>query len=385
MSKVSRFTIRSSGWLLGQLLLVLVSVSAVAAEVVEESIDSEAHKFRIVQLASGLHHPWAVAQLPDGRYLVTERRGRMALVEKGEVRYLEGVPPVSAVGQGGLLDVVLHPKYGDGANDWIYFTYSKAGDGGTATVLARARLRDGALADVQELFVQDRYSSPGRHYGSRLAWRRDGSLMMSIGDRGTNPERAQDARDHAGTVLRLSETGGAPADNPFAGKETGLDEIYSIGNRNIQGMVVAADDRVWATEHGPLTGDELNLIEPGVNYGWPDVSRGRDYVTRRPIGVPSKPGMRDAQFLFKDRFAPSGLAQVKSERFPEWNGNLLAGGLRSEQLQRLVIRDDKVTHSETLLQGEIGRIRDLRQGADGYIYLLNDKPDGGLYRLEPVQ
>lgn len=364
------------------------TVAATAAEVVEKSIDSEAGKFRIVRLASGLHHPWAVARLPDGRFLVSERRGRVALIENGKVRYIEGAPEVSAVGQGGLLDLVLHPQYGDGAHDWIYMTYSKpaeeAGEGGTATALGRARLQNNALTDFEELFVQDRYSQPGRHYGSRLAWRKDGTLMMTLGERGVSPERAQDRRDHAGSVLRLTDTGGAPADNPFVGDKSGLDEIYSYGNRNIQGLVVADDDRVWASEHAAATGDELNLIQAGQNYGWPVVSRSNDYRTNEPIGVKSKPGVHDAQFTYAGRFAPSGLAQVDSRHFPAWRGNLLAGGLASEKLQRLALKGDKVIHSETLLEGQIGRIRDVRQGADGYIYLLNDTSDAGLYRLEPV-
>ncbi|MCX2833236.1 Glucose/arabinose dehydrogenase, beta-propeller fold [Microbulbifer thermotolerans] len=365
-------------------VLVGAAVLTNAAEMVEEKVDSELHSFRIVQLASGLHHPWAVAPLPDGRFLVSERRGRLALIENDKVVYIEGVPKVSALGQGGLLDLVLHPRYGDGEHDWIYMTYSKPGETGSATALARAKLKGVALTDFQELFVQDRYSQPGRHYGSRLAWRADGTLLMTIGDRGVTPERAQDKKDHAGSVLRLTETGTAPADNPFAGEDTGLDEIYSYGNRNIQGLVVAADGRIWASEHAALTGDELNLIEAGQNYGWPIVTRSKDYGTKEPIGAPSMPGVRDAQYIYQGRFAPSGLAQVKSNFFPEWEGNLLAGGLGSQKLLRIQLNGDKVVETEILLEGQLGRIRDVRQGPDGYIYLLNDTSDGGLYRLEPA-
>ncbi|KUJ83869.1 glucose sorbosone dehydrogenase [Microbulbifer flavimaris] len=360
-------------------------IAATAAEVVEERIDTDQHDFRIVRLASGLHHPWAVAQLPDGRSLVTERRGRLALVDNGKVTYLDGVPEVSAVGQGGLLDVVLHPQYGDGEHDWIYLTYSKAGDEGTATAMGRAKLKGDALTGFEELFVQDRFSQPGRHYGSRLAWREDGTLMMTIGDRGVVRERAQDIEDHAGSVLRLTASGEAPADNPFAGDKAGLDEIYSFGNRNIQGLVVTADDQVWGSEHAARGGDELNLIEAGKNYGWPKATRSKEYSRDEAIGVPSVPGVQDPQHYYEGRFAPSGLAQVESQYFPQWQGNLLAGGLGSEKLLRIVIDGSNVKNTEVLLDGAIGRIRDVRQAGDGYIYLLNDQSDAGLYRLEPVQ
>src|SRR5690554_2567613 len=330
-----------------------ISGQALAAETLIERVETEHHDLRLERVATGFEHPWAVAQLPDGSFLVSGRPGRLAHVgEDGESRHLEGVPEVNARGQGGLLDVVLHPEYGagDGEQDWIYFTWSQAGSGGTATTLSRARLVDGALTDVEELFAQDRYSGPGRHYGSRLAWLPDGTLAMSIGDRGSHPPRAPD----------------------------------SIGNRNIQGMVVNAEGQVWATEHGPLGGDELNLIEPGVNYGWPEVSLGVDYATRQPIGADSLPGMRDARYIFGGRFAPSGLSEVASEQFPEWQGNLLAGGLRRERLMRLALEGGEVAESEVILDGEIGRIRDVRQGGDGALYLLDDDARGSLYRLMPA-
>ncbi|WP_445000575.1 PQQ-dependent sugar dehydrogenase [Halomonas mongoliensis] len=357
-------------------------------ETVIERIATNHHDLRLERLATGLEHPWAVAQLPDGSFLVSERPGRLAHIsENGDIRHLEGVPEVNARGQGGLLDVVLHPEYGSegGEQDWIYFTWSQAGSGGTVTALSRARLGDGALEEVEKLFVQDRFSGPGRHYGSRLAWLPDGTLVMSIGDRGSHPERSQDRGDHAGSVLRLTETGGVPEDNPYLEDADALDELYSIGNRNIQGMVVNAAGQVWATEHGPLGGDELNLIEPGVNYGWPEVSLGVDYSTRAPIGADSHPEMRDAQYIFEGRFAPSGLAEVASEHFPAWQGNLLAGGLRSQLLKRLVLESDEVAESEVILDGEIGRIRDVRQGRDGALYLLDDDENGSLFRLMPAQ
>ncbi len=370
---------------------LVVGGQALAAEtlpdIIVERIGTQHHDLRLERIAGGLEHPWAMAQLPDGSFLVSERPGRLAHVsEGGEVSHLEGVPEVNARGQGGLLDVVLHPDYGQagGEHDWIYFTWSQAGSGGTATALSRARLEDDALVDVEELFVQDRVSGPGRHYGSRLAWLPDGSLLMSIGDRGSQPPRAQDKGDHAGSILRFTETGEVPDDNPFLDDADALDELYSIGNRNIQGMLVNADGQVWATEHGPRGGDELNRIEAGENYGWPEVSRGRDYGTGEPIGADSLPGMRDPIYVFDGTLAPSGLAEVTSDHFPEWQGNLLAGGLRSQLLKRLTLDGDAVAESEVILDGEIGRIRDVRQGRDGALYLLDDDPRGSLYRLVPA-
>ncbi|MDX5377301.1 MAG: PQQ-dependent sugar dehydrogenase [Halomonas sp.] len=357
--------------------------SAQAIEVVDR-ISTEHLELRLERIAEGLEHPWSVEQLADGRFLVSERPGRLALIdETGDVTHLQGVPEVSAQSQGGLLDVALHPHYGDGEHDWLYFTWSKPGAGGTATALSRARLGDGELTDVELLFAQGRYTDPGRHYGSRLAWLPDGTLLMSIGERGS-PSRAQDRRDHAGSVLRLTETGGVPDDNPFVGNDEALDEIFTFGNRNPQGLVVTQAGDAWATEHGPLGGDELNRLIGGENYGWPEVSLGKTYVSRRPVGEATLPGMRDPVHVFEDRFAPSGLAEVTSPMFEAWRGNLLAGGLHREQLYRLTLENAQVVDTELVLDGQIGRIRDVHQGQDGAIYLINDDPQGSLYRLRPV-
>ncbi|MGR2739733.1 PQQ-dependent sugar dehydrogenase [Billgrantia sp. Q4P2] len=358
--------------------------SVQAAEIVAERIATEHLELRLERIAEGLEHPWSVIMLPDGRFLVSERPGRLALVEEdGSISHLDGLPEISARTQGGLLDVTLHPRYGDGEHDWIYFTWSKPDGSQTATALGRARLDDTRLSDLETLFEQERPADPGRHYGSRLAWLPDGTLLMSIGDRGS-PPRAQDGRDHAGSILRLTETGGVPEDNPFVGDDGTLDEIFTLGNRNAQGLVVTEAGEAWATEHGPLGGDELNRLIGGENYGWPEVSLGRSYVSRQPVGEDSLPGMRDPVHVFEDRFAPSGLTQVTSSMFREWQGNLLAGGLQSEQLHRLALDGDELVDSEVVLDGQIGRIRDVYQGHDGAIYLINDDPQGNLYRLRPV-
>jgi glucose/arabinose dehydrogenase len=368
--------------------MLACAISTANADIVEKALETDHLTVSIERIADGFEHPWAVAFLPDGRYLVSERSGQLKLVDpaRGETRSLEGMPAVSTQGQGGLLDVVLHPDFGkgNGDNDWIYFTWSKPDGNNSRSALSRVKWQNGELADLEHLFEQDRASGPGRHYGSRLAWLPDGSLLMSVGDRGSEPPRAQASDDHAGSTLRLTATGGVPDDNPFVGDDTTLDEIYSLGNRNIQGMTVLSNGQAWASEHGPRTGDELNHIVAGNNYGWPEVSQGNDYATNEPIGEDSLPGMVDPVYVFEGRFAPAGLAQVTSNAFGAWEGNLLAGGLGSEKLLRLRLEDGSVAEEELVLDGQIGRIRDVRQGPDDAIYLLTEASQGGLYRLRPT-
>ena len=346
-------------------------------------LSTEYESIRLHRLIGGLEHPWAVAFLPDGDYLITERPGRLQRFDGDDLHEVSGVPEVYVENQGGLLDLVLHPEYED--NGWLYFTWSKGDSDETTVALSRARLEDDALEDRELLFEQDRRSEPGRHYGSRLAWKDDATLLMSVGDRGAEPERAQDTADHAGTVLRLTDDGQVPEDNPHLDDEDILDEIWSWGHRNIQGMVVDPDTGdVWATEHGPRGGDELNLIRPGVNYGWPEVGKGRDYGTEEPYGeARSREDVEDPVYEFLPTHAPSGLALVTADRFPAWRGNLLAGGLLAERIRRVVLEDHEVVHEEELILGRIGRIRDVREGPEGNIYVLNDESEAGLWRIEP--
>lgn len=378
------------------LVLVLTLWSMAAPALAEQRITSQEYDLTLTKVASGLRHPWGMAQLPDGRWLISERGGQLVRVEaNGRLERRPLGLELSARGQGGLLDIALHPKFDlseeNRQHDWLYLSFSHAKNRGSATALGRLRFSDDQPGRVERLFTQNRYSTPGRHYGSRLAWLDDGSLLMSIGERGQDPDRAQDGSDHAGKILRLDENGGIPADNPFVDDPEVDDAVFSLGNRNPQGLIVAEDGRIWSTEHGPRTGDELNLIEAGINYGWPLVSRGRDYVTNLPIGRDRAPGMRDPVYVFEGRFAPSGLSEVKSvgngqsEIFAAWRGDLLAGGLRSEQLVRLSVDEGAVVEHEVILDGEIGRIRSVRQGQDGAVYLLQDAPDAGLYRLSPDQ
>lgn len=343
---------------------------------------------RVTKLAGGLDRPWAVAFLPDGRFLVTERPGRVVIVDNGEIVPLSGTPVVKAVNQGGMMEVVTHPDYEQ--NGWIYLTYSRENDeGDTAVAVVRGRIEGTEFVDQEELFVQNQFSSPGRHYGSKIAFDNQGLMYVSIGDRGANPPRAQDNSDHAGTLLRLYDDGTVPADNPFVNDPNVADEIFSYGHRNIQGLIINQEtNEIWATEHGPRGGDELNFVEAGLNYGWPDASLGMSYgdETRFHDGTVARSidGMVDPVYEFLPTLAPAGLALVTSEKFPRWQGNLLAGGLRPERIRRLLIMDGEVIHDEELLPFEIGRIRDVREGPDGNIYVVTDENPGGLYLIEPA-
>lgn len=372
-------------------LLTIVSCTTGEENWQSKQLRTQYHEIRLVRIVDGLEHPWSIAFLPDGRKLVTERPGRLNIIEGNSKTRVTGLPEIYARGQGGLLEVVLHPNYEE--NGWIYMTYSKPnGQGETATALMRARLDGTRLTDVEDVFVQDRYSSPGRHYGSKLAWMSDGTLLMSIGDRGTEPPRAQDIGDHAGTLLRLNDDGSVPADNPFVNNPDALDEIYSYGHRNIQGLVVDPEtDEIWVTEHGPRGGDLLHLIEPGNNYGWPVVTQGLDYRTQEEFPharARRMEGVTPHIYEFLPSHPPGGLAMVTTDRFPRWQDDLLAGGLRSERIRRLVVRESEeqyeVFHDEELLLQEVGRIRDVREGPDGNIYVLTDHSNGALYRIEPV-
>jgi aldose sugar dehydrogenase len=355
------------------------------AEVVAARVESEAASFRVVRVAGRLQNPWGLAFLPDGRMLVTERRGVLNLIDGERIVPVAGLPEIHVGGQGGLLDVVLHPDYA--ANGWIYFTYSAPGDGGAGTALARARLEGEALASLEVLYEMQQKTGRGQHFGSRIAFLPDGTLLLTIGDRGDGP-RAQDPMDPAGSTIRLNDDGSIPADNPFVGREDALAELFTIGNRNSQGMAVHPETgAVWQTEHGPRGGDELNLIRPGQNYGWPLASFGADYVTRFQVGTRHD---RTPQFVepvthWTPSIAPSGTMFYTGEAFPGWRGNLFVGALAYRMLVRVVLDGETVTHRENLLEGTVGRIRQVKQGPSGMLYLLTDEHDGGIYRMEPVR
>ena len=350
--------------------------------------NTQYQRVRVSAVAEGLENPWAVAFMPDGTYLVTEKPGRLLHIDGDDRREIGGLPEIQAFRQGGLLDVVLHPDYEE--NGWVYFTYSKPnGSNETATAVARARISDGELTDMEEIFVQDRFSDPGRHYGSRIAWTNDGYMLVSIGDRGSNPPRAQDTRDHAGTLLRLNYDGSVPDDNPFVGNDDFHPEIFSYGHRNIQGLVVDPEtNEIWATDHGPRGGDLLQRVEAGNNYGWPIVTQGLDYRTEGPYdGFEAREmdGVARHFHEFLPTLAPSGLALINHANFGNWQGNLLAGGLRSQRILRILLSDVEVLHMEELFTQDFGRIRDVRLSPEGHVYILTDHSDGKLLRVEAIE
>jgi glucose/arabinose dehydrogenase len=280
------------------------------------------------------------------------------------------------------MDVALHPRFTD--NGLVYLSYAADLPGGRGTHVARGRLQGHHLRDVEVIFRAQPGFGGGRHFGSRLLFDPDGYLFITLGDRGNRPN-GQDLGNHPGSIIRLHDDGSVPDDNPFVGRAGVRPEIYTYGNRNVQGIALQPGSAlIWAHEHGPQGGDELNLINAGANYGWPVITYGRNYVTGTRIGEgTSKTGMEQPVYYWVPSIAPSGMAFYDGDRFPEWQGNLLVGSLKFELLVRLELENGRVTHEERLLEGELGRIRDVRSGPDGYIYLLTDEPDGELVRLEP--
>jgi glucose/arabinose dehydrogenase len=347
-------------------------------------VRSEQATFRVVPVASGLEHPWGMAFLPDGSVLVTERPGRLRRVRDGvlDPEPIEGVPEVYASGQGGLLDVALDPAFA--SNRTIYLSYAAEGDGGNSTRVARARLGDGRLEDLEVIFIALPLVPSSKHFGSRLAFDPEGLLFITVGERGQG-ERAQDLGDHNGSVIRLYPDGSVPEDNPFVGTAGARPEIFSYGHRNPQGLAIHPQTGIpWLHEHGARGGDEVNVVRPGVNYGWPVITYGIDY-SGAPIGEGThKDGMAQPIHYWVPSIAPSGMAFYDGQAFPEWQGDLFVGALRAELLVRLELDGERVVEEERLLEGALGRIRDVAVGPDGYLYLLTDESNGGLYRLEPA-
>jgi glucose/arabinose dehydrogenase len=386
MSKVGgRSRVPSS--ILGTLIAMLLSatIGCVQRSDADQVISTDDYRVRVVTIVRGLDHPWGLAFLPDGRMLVTERPGRLRIIEHGvlDPDPITGVPDVAAVGQGGLLDIALHPDYA--RNGWIYLSYAASGEGGVGTELARGRLQGHRLTDVEVLFRLQPKSGAGRHFGGRIVFDREGYVYLTLGDRGERP-RAQALDDHAGSVIRLHDDGRVPQDNPFVGRAGARAEIYTYGNRNVQGAARHPQTgEIWTHEHGPQGGDEVNIIRAGTNYGWPVITYGVNYVTGTKIGEGThKEGMAQPIHYWVPSIAPSGMAFYTGERFPAWQGDLFVGALKDQMLVRLEIEGGRVMQEERMLKGVLGRIRDVRDGPDGYLYLLTDAPDGVLARLEPA-
>ena len=359
------------------------------AEAVADGVKSEEATFRVVQIADSLTHPWAVDWLPDGRMLITERPGQILLMDGNGATPLSGVPEVWAKNQGGMLDIRVAPDYED--SGWIYMSYSvKDGDVG-GTVVSRAKLDGTSLTNLEEIYRQQPFLAPDYHFGSRIVFANDGTMYVSLGERGQRRERTIEIptpTTSVGTTVRLNMDGSVPDNNPFVGTEEGLPEVFSYGHRNQQGMAIHPQTgAVWQHEHGPHGGDELNLVEAGNNYGWPAVSYGDTYRTpREEIGGRTAEGITNPVTYWDPSPALSGMTFYTGDRFPNWENNLFMGALAHLKLIRVELdANNEVAHQEELLKGKLGRIRDVATGPDGYLYVLTDAPNGGLYRLEPTE
>lgn len=338
-------------------------------------------------VVTGLEHPWAMAFLPDGGLLVTERPGRLRIVRDGVAGApVAGVPEVFARGQGGLLDVALSPDFARSGR--LYLSYAKPGPGGAGTAVMAATLQvegtSGRLVDRQVIFEMNRFTGTRHHFGSRIAIARDGNLFVTLGERG-EADRAQDADDLAGGVVRIGPDGSIPSDNPFV-NHTGADAFWSIGHRNPQGATIRpSDGSLWTVEHGAMGGDEINKPLAGRNYGWPVIAYGQHYGGGR-IGVGTEaPGYQQPVYYWDPSIAPSGLDFYEGEMFPQWRGDLLVGALKFQLLVRLEMDGDRVVGEERLFAGAFGRIRDVRVGPDGAIWLVTDENPGSVIRITPAE
>jgi aldose sugar dehydrogenase len=355
-----------------------------AASAVAQSYGSEEHAFRVVKVAEGLQQPWSVAFLPDGRMLVTEKAGKLRVIsnQKLQPKAIDGLPQVTVHGQGGFFDAVPHPQFEK--NQLLYLSYAARGDDGVGTELARGKLVDDRLENVQVLFRQSPKGKSGNHFGGRIVFDRAGFLYLTLGDRGEMP-RAQRPDDHAGSVIRLHDDGRVPADNPFVGKAGWKPEKLDLGHRNMQGAALhPVTGILWTHEHGPQGGDEINVIRAGTNYGWPVITYGVNYGIGTKIGEGTqKEGMAQPLYYWVPSIAPSGMAFYTGDKFPKWKGDLFVGSLKFQLLVRLRLDGEKVVKEERVLQGALGRIRDVRMGPDGFIYVVTDENPGVVARLEP--
>ena len=346
---------------------------------------SDKHDFRIVPIVGGLDHPWGLVFLPNGDMLVTERSGQLRIVRDGvlDPKPIEGVPKVFDSGQGGLMDVALHPNFE--SNRLVYLSYAGRGPGGAGTEVARGRLAGNKLAGVEVIFRVAPKTSGSNHYGSRLLFAPDGTLFITTGDRYSYLEQAQDPSDHLGTIVRVHDDGSVPEDNPFVGRSDARPEIYTYGHRNVQGIALRPGDKsIWMHEHGPRGGDEVNILKPGANYGWPTITYGIDYSGAIISDKSAAPGMEQPVVYWDPSIAPSGMVFYDGDRFPNWRGDIFLGALAQAHLRRLELDGDRVVTQEVLLEDLGERIRDVRVGPDGYLYVLTDSGDGQILRLEPA-
>lgn len=363
------------------LLFVCLGIMLYSPASANQAITAGSEKILLKPIAEGLKEPWSMAFLPDGRILVTEKSGKLRVIENGKLlpQAIANVPKVVDRGQGGLLDVVLHPQYAE--NGWLYLSYSDKGEGGVGAEVLRAKLAGNKLVETQVIFRQAPKVSGGNHFGSRIVFDREGYLYITMGDRGEQ-DRAQQIGQHVGKIVRINDDGTVPKENPFAGNSDALPEIYSYGHRNVQGATMhPTTGRIWTHEHGPQGGDEINILQAGTNYGWPVITYGVNYFIGTKIGEGThKTGMAQPLYKWVPSIAPSGMAFYTGDAYPSWKGNLFVGSLKFQTLVKLTLDGDKMVKEERLLDG-IGRVRDVRQGPDGLLYLIaSDR----LLQLQPA-
>ncbi len=350
-------------------------------EASDNYISSEKLTFKVDTIATGLVNPWGLTFLPNNDLLVTERDGEVRIIRGDKLleNKITGVPEVYTNGQGGLFEIKLHPEYEK--NGWLYISYAASGNGGGNTAIMRAKLGGFNLINKEVIFQAEPFLSGGNHFGGRMEFDREGFLYFSVGERGRQTN-AQTLKNHCGKIFRLRDDGSIPDDNPFLDKDYAKHEIYTYGNRNPQGMAVHPETgEIWTHEHGPMGGDEINIVKAGTNYGWPEATYGKNYNGTTITEFTSKPGLADPLHYWVPSIAPSGMTFVTSDNYSSWQGNLLVGSLKFRYVARLELEGEKVVHEEKLLEG-IGRVRAIEQGPDGYIYVSTEGP-GMVLRMVP--
>ncbi|PXX90308.1 glucose dehydrogenase [Marinobacter vulgaris] len=369
-----------------RLILGLSFVLVSAPTLSGQTFSSDKAEFQLETVAQNLEHPWSLAFLPDDSMLVTEREGRLRIIRDGALvdEPVSGLPELVVSGQGGLLDVILHPEFED--NRTLFLSYAhKISRKGMTTRVAKARLDGNQLSDVEVIFEALPRGSTGRHFAGRMEFDREGNLYVAVGDRG-EMDRAQQTDDDAGGVHRLTTDGQPAPGNPFTDDASVNDTFFTYGNRNIQGMTIHPETgEIWSHEHGPRGGDEINIIRAGNNYGWPDVTYGIDYSGIPITDKTTMEGVTDPLHYWDPSIAPSGMAFYTGDEFPQWQGDLFVGALKMRKLVRLSIENEEVVEEEDLLESLDERIRDVRMGPDGALWLLTDHSDGKVYRIVPAE
>lgn len=369
--------------LIGLALTISLSAASVGAALAQDSAPASAN-YRVVPMAEGLDHPWSLTFLPDESMLIVELSGQIRSMKDGALSPdpVAGVPPVFFRSQGGLFDAVLHPEFA--TNRLLYLSYAHGTADANALRVARARFDGASLHDLEVIFEVEPLKDTPVHYGGRLLFLPDGTLLVTTGDGFDYREHAQTLDNHLGKIVRINDDGSVPADNPFVGRENALPQIWTYGHRNVQGILRDdASGRIYAHEHGAQGGDEINIIEPGKNYGWPVITHGIDYSGARISPFVEYDGMEQPFLHWTPSIAPAGFTLYRGDKFPQWQGDLFAGALAGQHVRRVHLVDDEVVGQEELF-GELGqRIREVRAGPDGYLYLLTDKENGSLLRVEP--